>query len=38
LEEKLNTGKKLWLLHYSYWHATIIIGYLEKMALGKPAN
>lgn len=37
-KEQLNTTKKLWWLHDSYWHATIIIGYLEKLALRKPAD
>ncbi len=33
LKEQLNTTKKLWWLHDSYWHATITKGYLEKLAL-----
>ena len=37
-KEQLNTTKKLWWLHDSYWHATIIIGYLEKLALRKSAD
>jgi hypothetical protein len=38
LKEQLDTTKKLWWLHDSYWHATIIKGYLEKLALRKPAD
>lgn len=38
LKEQLNTGKKLRWLHNSYWHATIIKGSLEKLALRKPAD
>jgi len=33
VKEQLNTTKKIWWLHDSYWHATIIKGYLEKLAL-----